>query len=121
MSGKYQSHWLERQDSGAVTIVRLKAPKLLDEDTVRAAFDPINALVGEVGRTKLVLNLAAIESLPSMALAKLVLLSWKAQAGGGRLALCHAPPTVAARLASKHLGGLFDVYATEQEAVQSFS
>jgi anti-anti-sigma factor len=111
--------WVERVDFGAVTVLRLKAPRLVDDDAVRAAFDPICALVGEAGRTKLVLNLAAAEYLPSMALAKLAALGRKTRAGGGRLALCQVPATVEARLVSTHLGGLFDVYATEQEAVQS--
>jgi anti-sigma B factor antagonist len=113
--------WLERQDCGAVTVLRLTAARLVDDDAVRAAFDPIHALVGGAGRTRLVLNLAAVEYLSSMALAKLAVLGRKARAGGGRLALCQVPATVGDRLASTHLGGLFDVYATEQEAVQSFA
>jgi anti-sigma B factor antagonist len=112
--------WVEREDCGAVTVLRLTAARLVDDDAVRAAFDPISAFVGEAGRTRLVLNLAAAEYLPSMALAKLAGLSRKARAGGGRLALCQVPATVEARLISTHLGGLFDVYATEEEAVRSF-
>jgi hypothetical protein len=49
-----------------VTVVRLKTPKFLDEDTVRAVFDPIQSLVGEVGRNQLVLNLSAVEHLPAL-------------------------------------------------------
>jgi anti-sigma B factor antagonist len=111
---------VERHDCGAVTVLRLKAPRLVDDDSVRAAFDPINALVGEAGRTRLVLNLAAVEYLPSMALAVLAALGRQARAGGGRLALCQVPATVGDRLVSTHLGSLFDVYATEEEAVQSY-
>jgi anti-anti-sigma regulatory factor len=61
------------------------------------------------------------EYLPSMAVAKLAALSRQVRAGGGRLALCHLSPTPEARLASTHLSGLFDTYATEAEAVQSFA
>jgi hypothetical protein len=121
MSGKYESHWLERQDRGPVTVVRLKTPGLVDEDTVRPAFDPISALVGEVGRSKLVLNLAAVESLSRPVLAKPVLLNRKAQAAQGRLALGHLSPAVGQSLAGTDVATLFNVYATEQEAVQSFS
>ena len=35
MPEKHGSHWLEREDVGAVTVVRLKTPKVLDEDTIR--------------------------------------------------------------------------------------
>jgi anti-anti-sigma factor len=121
VSEKDQSDWLERQDFGAVTVLRLKAPQLRDDEAVRAAFAPVYGLLGEAGRSRLVLNLAAVEYLSSMAVAKLAALGRKARAGGGRLALCHVPAGVEARLASTHLGGLFDAYATEEEAVRSFA
>jgi anti-anti-sigma factor len=120
MSGKHGGHWLGREDFGGVTVVRLRPPKAVDDDTARAVFDPIYTLVGEVGRTNLVLNLAGVEHLPSLGLGKLVLLNRKAQAAGGRLALCHLPPGVEGALDSTRLKGLFAVYATEEEAVRSF-
>ena len=52
---------------------------------------------------------------------KLVMLSRKAQAGNGRLALCHLAPTVESVLDTTHLKDLFTICATEQEALQSFS
>jgi anti-sigma B factor antagonist len=121
MSGKHGSHWLEREDFGAVTVARLKAAKRLDDDTSRAVFDPIYSLVADVGRSRLVLNLAGVEWLSSMALGKLVMLRRKAQAGNGRLALCHLSPTVENTLETTHLKDLFTIYATEQEALRSFS
>jgi anti-anti-sigma factor len=120
MSEKHGSHWLEREDFGDVTVARLKTPKDLDEDTIRAVFDPIYTLSG-LGRNRLVLNLAAAEHLPSMALGKLVMLNRKAQAGNGRLALCRLSPPVQEILETTHLNELLNIYATEQEALQSFS
>jgi anti-anti-sigma factor len=111
------THWLEREDFGEVTVVRLKTPKLLDEDTIQAVFDPIYSLVSDMGRNNLVLNLAAFDHLPSMALGKLVMLNRKVQAGNGRLALCQLSPTVKEILETIHLGELFNIYATEQEAL----
>ena len=78
------THWLEREDFGEVTVVRLKPPKALDEDTIRAIFDPIYSLASDMGRNNLVLNLAAVDHLPSMALGKLVMLNRKVQAANGR-------------------------------------
>jgi anti-anti-sigma factor len=121
MSSKHGSHWLERQDFGGVTVVRLKTPKNLDEDTIRAVFDPIQSLVGEVGRNQLVLNLAAVEHLPSLAVGKLVMLNRKVQAANGRLALCQLTSTVLQTLESTRLTELFNICASEQDALQSFS
>jgi anti-anti-sigma factor len=120
MSEKHGSRWLEREDFGNVTVVRLKTPKVLDEDAIRAAFDPILTISG-LGRNRLVLNLAAAEHLPSTAVGKLAMLNRKVQASGGRLALCQLTPAVQGILEAAHLNDLFAVYATEQEALRSFS
>lgn len=107
---------LEREDFDDVTVVHLKIPKPLHEDAIRAAFESIYSLVSDVGRSKLVLNLAAVEYLPSMGLGKLVMLNRKIQAANGRLVLCELTPTVVEILESIPV---FNVCATEQEAVQS--
>jgi anti-sigma B factor antagonist len=121
MSRRYESHWLERQDFGDVTVVRLKTPKVLNEDIDRNVFDPIYGLIGEVGRSKLILNLAAFEHLPSLVVGKLVMLSRKVQASDGRLALCQLCPAVEEVLEVTNLSDLFRIYATEEEALKSFS
>jgi anti-anti-sigma factor len=91
-------------------------------DTVRAVFHPIPSLVVDVGRRNLVLNLATVEYLASLALGKLVMLNRKAQAAHGRLALCRLSPAVAQSLdSSASLTELFRVYGDEQEAVRSFA
>jgi anti-sigma B factor antagonist len=120
MAEKHGTHWLEREDRDEITIARLKTPRLLDDDIARAVFDPISVLVGEVGRKKLVLNLAPVEYIPSLALGKLVMLNRKVQAVSGRLALCGLSPTVREVLDTTCLTPLFNIYATEQEAVDSF-
>ena len=109
MSEKHGSHWAEREDFGDVTVIRLKTPKLMDEDTIRTVFDPIATLTG-LGRTRLVLNLESADYLPSMDLAKHVLLNRKAQAGDGRLALCQLSPIVREILETTHLIDLFGIY-----------
>jgi anti-anti-sigma factor len=119
MSEKHGSHYLEREDFNRVTVVRLKPPAVMDEDTIRAVFDPIYALCG-LGRNLLVLNLAAADYLPSMAVGKLVMLNRKVQVADGRLALCHLSGTVQKILESTRLNLLFHIYPTEPEAVQSF-
>jgi anti-sigma B factor antagonist len=122
MSEKHHgSHWLEREDVGAITVARLKTGKVLDEDVVRTVFGQVSSLVTEVGRSRLVLNLAAVGYLPSVALGKLVLLNRQAEAAGGRLALCCLAPTVQEILDTSRLADMFNLYATEEEAVQSFS
>ena len=117
MSSKH-SHWLEREDFGDVTVVRVKVSGLGDNDTTRGLFHQIGTLV-EVGRRNLVLNLAVPEYLPSLALGKLVMLNRKVEAAHGRLALCNLSPIAAETLETTHLAELFKIYGTEPEAVRS--
>ncbi len=119
MSTTHGTHWLEREDLGALTVVRLKTPKSLDEDIIRTVFDLLCKLV-EVGRTQVVLNLGAAEFLPSMGLGKLVMLNRKLQAAKGRLALCEVAPAIWEALEHTRLLSLFNIFPTEAEATASF-
>jgi anti-anti-sigma factor len=121
MSKTHASPWLDREDFGDVTVVRVKAPNLMNDDIIRTVFGPIYSLVDEVARNKLVLNLAVVEFLPSLALGKLVMLNRKVQAGIGRLALCQLSSTVKEIVETTHLADVFNIYATESEALESFS
>jgi anti-sigma B factor antagonist len=120
MDTKHGAHWLERQDIGSVTVVRLKTPQHLDEDTIRTIFDLIIKLITDMGRHHLVLNLAAVDFLPSMGLGKLLMLNRKVQAVNGRLAICQLSASLQENLNDTHLAPLFHIYPTELEATVSF-
>jgi anti-sigma B factor antagonist len=117
---KHDPHWLEREDFGAVTVVRVKTHQIADEETIRTVFDLIYKLITDVGRNQMILNLEAADFLPSMGLGKLVMLNRKIQAAKGRLALCQLAPLVQESLEHTRLVPLFNIYSTEAEAVASF-
>ncbi len=119
MPGTHGGHWLQREDVGDVTVVRLKLARVGDEDAL-ALFKQIYSLVDDMGRRNLVLSLGPVEYLPSMALGKLVMLNRKAQAAQGRLALCQLSEGVAEILELTHLNEIFSIYPTEEDAVRSF-
>jgi anti-anti-sigma factor len=112
-------HWLEREDKGDVTVVRLKLARVGDEDA-QTLFKQIYSLVDDMGRRNLVLSLSLVEYLPSMALGKLVMLNRKTQIARGRLALCQLSPGVAEILEVTHLNEIFTIYPTEEDALRSF-
>ena len=119
MSAAHGSHWLEREDVGDVTLVRIKLARLGDDDT-QSLFKQIYSLVDDMGRRNLVLDLRAVDYLPSMALGKLVMLNRKAQAAGGRLVLCELTPAVDEVMRATRLSDLFLICQTEAEALESF-
>jgi anti-anti-sigma factor len=118
MSATHGSHWLEREDVGDVTLVRIKLARLQDDDA-QSLFKQIYSLIDDMGRRNLVLNLHVVEYLPSMALGKLVMLNRKAQAAQGRLVLCELSPGVDEIIQATRLSDLFAIRQTEAEAVAS--
>jgi anti-anti-sigma factor len=120
MSGKHGGHWLEREDVGDVTVVRLKLARV-DDDDAQTLFKQIYSLVDDMGRRNLVLSLATVEYLPSMALGKLVMLNRKTLLAKGRLALCHLTEGVTEIFDITHLADIFAIYPTEEEALRSFA
>jgi len=119
MPETHGGHWLEREDVGDVTVVRLKLARPHDDDA-QALFRQIYSLVDDMGRRNVVLSLGPVEYLPSMALGKLVMLNRKTQVARGRLALCRLSPGVSEIMQVTHLEEIFLIYATEEEAVNSF-
>ncbi len=111
---------LERDDLGDVTVVRVKGLRYL-VDEAEPVFGPLFGLVAGAGRSKLVLNLGPVQCLASAPFNKLVSLQRQAAAAGGRLALCELSPGVREILDVTRLSQLFDIYATEEEAVRSFA
>ena len=111
---------LDREDIGDVTVVRVRVLRYLVDDA-EPVFGPIQGLVADAGRSRLVLNLAPVQFLASVPFGKLVTLRRQAEAKDGRLALCELSPGVREMLDLTRLGQLLDIYATEEEAVRSFT
>jgi anti-sigma B factor antagonist len=112
-------HDLEREDLDDVTVVRLTAQRLEEEEHVRALFQEVVALV-DAGHPNLVLNFRRVEYLASVAIGKLVMLHRKVRAAKGRLALCHLSPGTDEALEVMHLKEIVPSYGSEQEALWSF-
>ncbi len=120
MHTAHGSHWLDRDDRGDLTVVRLKTPRLMDDETTAEIFRQIYSRVDDMHRHRLVLNLQSVLYLASLPLGKLIMLNRKAETAGGRLALCGLSPTVSEILQVTGLADRFSVYAGEVEAVASF-
>ena len=79
----------------------------------------VRALLAQ-GRTRIVLNFSAIKSLDSHGLGHLVASQQAAVRGGARIALCHVHAYFAEPLGIMNVDDLFDMFDSEQEALQSF-
>src|SRR5262249_30772108 len=109
-----------REDFGTVTVLRVKAPMLRDDETTEGLFQHVFSLVQEAGRTRLVLNLDGVVFLSSMAIGRLVQLINKTRSAGGKLTACRASRTMQELFQVTHIADILPLYAEEQEAVRSF-
>ncbi len=105
------------REVGDVTVLEVALRGLGDIGT--GVTDHVRALVAQ-GRTRIVLNFRGIKSLDSHGLGDLVASQQAATRGGARVALCHVHPYVAEPLQIMNVVDLFDVFESEQAALQSF-
>jgi anti-anti-sigma regulatory factor len=119
MSEKHGKHWLEREDFGDVTVVRLKPSRLADDDTTREIFEQKLTLLSAMGRARIVVNMEKVELMTTMPEGKFVMFNRKAQAAVGRLVLDCLSEFVVEVLRLSKLMHVFIVCKTEQEAIQA--
>ena len=103
---------------GDVVVLEVQAEGLGDVGT--DVTDRIKDFAEE-GRTKFLLNLGGASSLDSHALGDLVAGQQAAARVGARVALCDVHPYVAEPLRVMNVVDLFDVFASEQDALQSLA
>jgi anti-sigma B factor antagonist len=111
---------LELEEVGDVTVVSFVDKKILDEQNIQIIGEQLFDLVDNQGKKKLLLNFANVEFLSSAALGKLITLNKKAQAAGGKLAMCSIVKEIYEVFAITKLDKLFKIYKDEQTALQAF-
>jgi anti-sigma B factor antagonist len=111
---------LRMEQAGNVTIVRFPQPIVLTGTTAEMVSDQLGRLVEDGNHCQLLLDFANVQSLTSLMLGKLIALHNRAQAAGGRLALCALRPDVQQIFEVTRLTELLATYADEPEALRSF-
>ena len=111
---------IDHTDRDGVICVRFRDRRMVDTHQIEAAWDEVSQLTSANG-SRLVLNLSAVEFLSSAALNKLVSLERKLRGRDGQLALCSLTGTVRDVFSITRLTQVFDVHATEDEAVESLT
>lgn len=110
---------IEERPTGNVMILDLKG-KLTIGDGDELLKDKINSLVQQ-GHTKLILNLAEVPYIDSGGLGQVVRTYTTVKQHNGSLKLMNVTKRIEDLLAITKLLTVFDVFETEQEALQSFS
>ncbi|HXG12189.1 MAG TPA: STAS domain-containing protein [Gemmataceae bacterium] len=94
MSSQARQRWLEVEQLGDVTLVRIVPREILDEMMIQVLGEQLYALVDEERCRRLVLNFGAVRKMTSPMLGKIRKLYDKVQGVGGRLAFCKIHPAL---------------------------
>ncbi len=111
---------LELEQVGEITVIRITNKRLVDDTVVSVVGRELLRLAGDPGRTRMLVDFAAVECLSSTVLAALLSLRKALVAHKGRLALCGLQPNVREVFAITGLERPLNVCGSEQEALQSF-
>jgi anti-sigma B factor antagonist len=118
---KLAGSWVEQEDYGDVTVVRVKLPQLQDDAETDVVFDTLYTLVDDPARKKFVLEVGGIKYFASAALGKLMTLNRKVRETGSQLVLCSVTPTVERILQITRLSDLLLTYDNERLAREALA
>lgn len=121
MSSPPTRHDFEWEDAAGVAVVRFTTTTLRDDRIIHKLFDQIEHELIGTGRTNIVVNFSGLEAFASYAIGKLIALNEKVRKDGGRLALCDLPPVVNEIIDLMSLRKRFPIYASEHQALESFT
>ncbi len=109
---------LVEEDPSGVVIASFQVNRVVDEEVVRKLSDEL-AAIAQMGR-KVVLNFGKVEYLSSSVLGKLITFQKRLRTNGGELRLCCIRPQIYEIFEITRLNTLFDIYPTEEEALEMF-
>lgn len=111
---------LQVTDTGDVCVVELLSEKLASQSDVDAVVGELFQLVESHPARNVLLDFSAVKMVTSLMLGRLLRLNEKVTNGGGKLALCNLDGTVHRVFALTKLTKVFDIRATQAEALAGF-
>ncbi len=109
---------LVEEDPSGVLIGTFQLNRVVDEEVVQRLSEELAALAA-TGR-KVILNFSKVEYLSSSVLGKLINFQRRLKEHGGELRLCCIHPSIYEIFEITRLNTLFDIYRTEEEALEMF-
>ena len=105
---------------GKLTIAILTEEKILQEVDIQGLENSIMALIEQVSGINLIINFCNVKFLTSSALGLLIRVIKKMHETGGKLKLCSIDPKIFEVFTITRLDKVFEIYDSQEEAVESF-
>jgi anti-sigma B factor antagonist len=115
-----EKKYFEIKKEGNVTIVTLNQAEIINESCIDGFWKQIVALIKSIPKIKLVLNLGRVDFLFSFMIEKIISLFQETRIVDGEVKLCEIKGIVSEIIKATKLNTLFEIYETEQEAIESF-
>jgi len=112
---------IARRSEGNVTVAELLDEEILDETTIAEVGEALFTVVEENPGLKLVVSFGRVKHLSSMALGILIRLGKRVEESRGSVKLCEIRASLHEIFVITKLNRLFEIYDTEEMAVNSFS
>jgi anti-sigma B factor antagonist len=109
---------VEMEQVGNALVVRFTCRTILDDRAVTLVGEQLAAALEGADRPRIVLDFGRVESVSTMMVSKLVTLSRKVEAAGGRLALCRINPFLSQIFSILKLPQVLAIYGEEHEALE---
>ncbi len=106
--------------SGAVSVVRFRDRKILDEAAIQELGAELATLVDVDNRKAILLDFEGVEFLSSAALGKLITFDRKVKTAQGRLKMCGISPGILEVFQVTKLNKVFDIRGAAAEAITAF-
>ena len=111
---------LDVSDVGDVTIVRFRDRRITEARRIEDLGQELFHLVERENRKKLIVSLASVDSLSSATLGKLITLTNKVAARGGKIKLSSMNAYISRAFSVTRLDRLFDIEKDEHHALEAF-
>ncbi len=111
---------LDIEKVGDVTIAKFVDRKILDEQNIQMIGEELFALVEQDGCRRVILDFSTVEYLSSAALGKLIVMDKKVKATKGKMRMCAIRPDIYEVFAITKLNKLFEIVATQDDALNGF-
>ncbi len=116
----YEHAHVTVSESNGVKVVRFTERKILEELSITEIGDELTRIADETPAVKMLLSFDSVEHLSSAALGMLIRLNKAVSERGGQLMLSDIAPQIFEVFKITRLNKLFNIAATEAEALGSF-
>ena len=116
-----RSRWFHVDQADGITVVTFTQPQIVELEAIEEVGEQLYKLIEYYASSRIVLNLGSVHQVSSLLIGKLLGLNERVKAAGGRLVFCRVTPEVHQLFKVVNLLRLFNMYDTENEALQSFS